>query len=57
MGSIEPMLLLYLDNLDRFRARDDFNQFLGDLSLPLTVVTHRQLVDHFTCIAGCIVHS
>src|SRR6478609_4638126 len=41
---------------ERFRARNDFNQFLGDLGLTLTVVAERQLVDHVTSVARRIVH-
>src|SRR5690606_15733851 len=49
---------LYLfDPLERFRARNDFDQFLGNLGLTLTVVGDGQLVDHLTRIARRIVHG
>jgi hypothetical protein len=42
--------------IERFGARNDFDQFLGDLRLTLAVVAHRQLVDHFAGIARGVVH-
>src|SRR5690606_31034817 len=42
--------------LERLGARDDLDQFLGDLRLALAVVGDRQLVDHVAGIARRIVH-
>ena len=44
-------------SLKRFRARDNFNKLFGDLSLARAVVKQRQLANHITGVAGCIVHS
>src|SRR5262245_33321871 len=41
----------------RLGAGDDLDQFLGDIGLPLSVVAQRQLVDHFTGIAGGAIHG
>ena len=43
--------------LERFGARNDFDEFLGDLRLALAVVLDRQLVDHVAGIARGIVHG
>ena len=43
--------------LERLGARNDFDQFLGDLRLALTVVGDRQLVDHVAGVARRIVHG
>ena len=41
---------------DGFGARDDFDQFLGDLRLTRAVVDQRLLADHFTGVARRVVH-
>ena len=43
--------------LQRFRARDDFDQFLGDHRLTRAVVLQRQLVDHVARIARGGIHG
>src|SRR5690606_33164285 len=42
--------------LERFGARNDFDEFFGDLGLALTVVAQLQLADHFASVAGRVVH-
>src|SRR5215475_6109621 len=42
--------------LDGFGARDDFDQFLGDLRLTRAVVDQRLLADHFAGVARRVVH-
>src|SRR5690606_18549783 len=49
-------LFVLADGLERFRARNDFDEFFGDLGLTLAVVAQLQLVDHFAGVAGRIVH-
>src|SRR5215475_14310715 len=41
---------------DCFCAGDDFDEFLGDLSLTRAVVDQRLLADHFAGVAGGVVH-
>jgi hypothetical protein len=43
--------------LERFGARNDFDEFLGDLRLTLAVVLERQLVDHVAGVARGVVHG
>src|SRR5690606_16571081 len=43
--------------LERLGARNDFDQFLGDLRLTLAVVLQRQTLDHLAGIAGRVVHG
>src|SRR5262245_8201502 len=43
--------------LERLGARDDFDEFLGDLRLALAIVAERQPVDHVAGIARGIVHG
>src|SRR5690606_3852133 len=43
--------------LNGFGAGDDFNEFLGNLSLPRTVVVKPQPVDHVARIAGRRIHG
>ncbi len=42
--------------LERFRARDDFDELFGDLRLALAVILDRQLVDHVARVARRAVH-
>ena len=42
--------------LERFRTRNDFDEFFGDVRLTLTVVLDRQLVDHVAGVARGVVH-
>src|SRR5690606_20099802 len=42
--------------LERLGARNDLDQFLGDLRLALAVIGDRQLVDHVAGVARGIVH-
>ena len=42
--------------LERFRARDDFNEFFGDVGLTLTIIFNRLLLDHVTGITCGIIH-
>ena len=43
--------------LERLGARDDLDQFLGDLRLALAVVADRQPVDHVAGVARGVVHG
>ena len=47
----------YWISSERFGARDDFDQFLGDHRLTRAVVDHRLLLDHLAGIAGRVVHG
>ncbi len=42
--------------LERFRARNNFNQLVGDLRLTRAVKLDGQLVDHVTSVACRVVH-
>ncbi|EAQ04301.1 hypothetical protein OB2597_09164 [Pseudooceanicola batsensis HTCC2597] len=42
--------------LERFRARNDFDQFVGDDGLTRAVVLDRELVDHLARVARGVVH-
>src|SRR5450759_2525774 len=52
--------LLSLDAIvtisDGFSARDDLDQFLGDVRLTRAVVVERQTLDHVARVAGGAVH-
>src|SRR5262245_32934632 len=60
---IRPILLVAIAFLHlslsskRLGAGDDFNEFLGDVGLPLPIVAQRQFVDHIASIAGGAVHG
>src|SRR6476646_3845849 len=53
LGVIMFIVLL----LQRFRARDDFDQFLGDHRLPRAVVLQGQLADHVAGVACGGIHG
>ena len=53
---LSHVITLLIELLERFRARNDFDQFFGDLRLTLAVVVERQFVDHVACIARRVVH-
>ena len=44
------------EGLERFRTRDNFDQFFSNLCLTLAVIAQCQFIDHFASIAGRIVH-
>src|SRR3954471_9068523 len=44
-------------SLERLGARDDLDQFLGDLGLARAVVERRLLLDHVAGVAGGVVHG
>src|SRR4051794_501579 len=48
---------LSLSSLERLGARDDLDQFLGDLGLARAVVERRLLLDHVAGVAGGVVHG
>ena len=52
-----PSSLSAAAGLDGLGARDDFDQFLGDLRLALAVIGQRQVVDHVAGVARRIVHG
>src|SRR5262245_34026659 len=60
---IRPTLLLAIAFLHpwlsskRLSAGDDFDEFLGDIGLPLAVVAQRQLIDHVARIARGAIHG
>lgn len=43
--------------LEGFRARDNFDEFSGNLGLTGSVVLKKQLADHFTGVFGGVVHG
>ena len=57
VGLSSPCVVLLSFGLERFGARNDFDEFLGDLRLALAVVSDRQLVDHVAGIARGVVHG
>ena len=55
---VVPSCLVFLacDILERFRARDDFNEFGGDRSLTGAIVDDGELVDQLARVARRVVH-
>src|SRR5690349_3507480 len=60
---IRPILLVAIAFLHpslsskRLGAGDDFDEFFGDVGLPLSIVAQRQLVDHIASITRGTVHG
>src|SRR5690606_25983088 len=50
-------LFVLADGLERFRARNDFDEFFGDLGLTLAIIAQLQLSDHVAGVTGRIVHG
>ena len=44
-------------SLERFGARNNFDEFSGNRRLTRAVILNGQLVDHVACVARCIVHG